>query len=254
MDEEEAVSKIRGPINEKLKQLADRDFPQLDFGGTLFKSVEAGGRVWKIRSRPEGFIRELRREIRVLAETLNFEVQGLIEPEDEVHIVLRGRWKHVEGEPTHSPPQDNFRITFDKLGFRRRVKFGTGSSEPFGTINGVMNGVNFGPSRHVIGSEGKPHRKKGSLMFDPSDRSKWPLLPPSSNAATGPRSRTGLGAQPEDRVIVELHGSTTMPLGSDEEVAMVASLLEANRAVPQHHAMQRSRRTCSTSSLLQSCC
>lgn len=223
MHEDDAVKKIKGPIAQRLSCLACWDLPTLEFTATLHKGNECGNPIWKVKSLPSTWVAEIRREVRALAEGLGFEVQGLIEPEDEVHITIRGRWKNSAMCP--APPQDqsNFHMTFHKLGFRRRFELGTGRSESFG---GTL-AVNFGVSTHV--TRGGPSVRD----IDIADDVAWPPLSrrdPPIRARAPPASVAG---QPSILMLAE---GTHLPLDDDTEVAVAASLLEADLAAAPHNA------------------
>lgn len=227
MDENDALEKINGPIGQELKRLACRDLPVLEFYGTPLKGSENRRPVWKIKSKPAAWIAELRQEIRVLAGRLGFTVQGLIEPENEVHICIRGRYENSGNDPALPATRSDFCMTFHKVGFRRRFEYGTGQSEQFGS----MLSVNFGTSAYVT-SGGSRHIQ---FLSDITDNREFP----SASDANRPiinnvdRLAASMAAQPP---ILELHESTTFPLESDVEVAEAASLREADRVAAPHNA------------------
>mmetsp|Transcript_15270 Transcript_15270/g.29536 ORF Transcript_15270/g.29536 Transcript_15270/m.29536 type:complete len:306 (-) Transcript_15270:784-1701(-) len=237
MDEKDAQNKINGPLQERVKRLTCRDLPKLEFVGILSEGRECGLPVLRTKSKPVVWIAEIRREVGALAANLRFQVQGLVEPEDEVHITIRGRYRNSGGNPGRTSDRSDFFVTFDKLGFRRRYEFGTGMSEPFG----ALHYVNFGMPDYLT-SGGPRHMPFVSNLLDVSE---WPSLSTPSTSANPARMRRtrrainagmDVSSMPAEPPVLELHESTSFPLESDMEVALAASLREADLAALPENA------------------
>lgn len=218
MNEKEATQKVAGHIKSELMGIADRDLPHLVFHGNL---ESRGEEAW-ITSKPAAWIAKVRRDMRERAETLGFCVGALDEPDDQVRIIIRRPYKgaHQSGiSNSYVFGRNDMKITFDKIGLRIRKRFGLGTSDPFG----ATLCINFGKSGCVTPS--------GPSEFKGLDVDEWPSLTLRTSPNDGNnRIVASDNETPQNRMILELHESTVLPLSSDVEVAQAASLREADLA------------------------
>jgi len=168
----------------------------------------------------------MRREIRELAEQAGLMVQPNIEPDSVVHITIRGRFMNLGIDPPLPYDSSDLSITFDKVGIRRRYAW----CPEHGYLRepcGATLCVNFGLADYV-----RDHISKASQsLLDIQDSTQWPPL--ASIESRRPQSGHAVSATPPK---VQLHESTSFPLENDVEVAMAASLVEADIEAVQRNA------------------
>lgn len=232
MDIDTAMQRINTSISERVQGLAERHAPTLTFSAKLHTSQECKRQVWKIRSRANPLIAELRQKIRNAATDAGFIVEGNIEQDVDssgscsiVHLVLRGRWKN-DGPSVRPPPgRDEVGVMFDKMTFQCRWLDGP----PEGFIANLPT-INFGlPAQVRNEEEFRPPPAIGDFHeFPPPQTSP---LPRRRRALRGVSRSSG-----ETSHVQLLHNSTQMPLENDVEVAIGLSVEVSDNAAQGDNA------------------
>lgn len=233
MDENQALSLVNGPILERLKELACREQPKLEFDGRLIEGTECGGniRVWKVCSTPASWVGQLREEMRSLVLKLGFQVDGLVDLEDELHVTIRGRKAKAGTQPSKPADTSPMNLTFEKVGFRRRFFHGC---ECFGSVCSI----NFGTA-DVVRASGPAQLEFRLYANTELEEEEWPPLKNQTFVAAKRQRSVNTNADDYTRAsVLELHRDTPLPLTlkDDIEIACAASLQTADEATAQQNA------------------
>eukprot|EP00929_Paragymnodinium_shiwhaense_P001955 TRINITY_DN102163_c0_g1_i1.p1 TRINITY_DN102163_c0_g1~~TRINITY_DN102163_c0_g1_i1.p1 ORF type:complete len:470 (-),score=51.96 TRINITY_DN102163_c0_g1_i1:561-1970(-) len=231
MDEEYARHRLGAEdVKAKLIQLANRELPTLTFSGVLQTGKECDRSIWKLKSKGAPWIAEMREEMRKFFKRLGFTVLGLQEAQNELHIVVRGKYGVTNEVPKHRPSSRNdLQLVFDKIGLRARNHFGQGTSQPFGYIQNV----NFGVGSYVTSGTGRHAAGHlGSLQVPSADD--FPRRGVDGRRAQQPRPAVAEAGR--RHTIVYLHPDAQYPLNSEEGVGVAASLVVADNATASTNA------------------